>query len=62
MFKRKQTAGFDLSQYEVNQNWSVFVSMAVALLGIIFGVRNHGNQHKSALNQVSIKSTLLIIR
>ncbi|KAI6191080.1 hypothetical protein M3Y97_00188900 [Aphelenchoides bicaudatus] len=51
LFGRKQTANFDLQQQEVNQNISLFTAALVSLIGIIFGVRNHGNLHKSALSQ-----------
>jgi len=43
---------FILDQQEKNQNISVFVTAVVALIGVVFGIRNHGNQNKSAVSQI----------
>jgi hypothetical protein len=52
LFGRKETANFDIGKQESNQNMTIFVTTVASLFGIVLGIRNHGNQHKSALFQI----------
>ncbi|KAI6217659.1 hypothetical protein M3Y99_01755800 [Aphelenchoides fujianensis] len=52
LYGRHEAAKFQIYTHERNQNLTVFVTTLFSLIGIAFGVRNHANQHKSALSQI----------
>ncbi|KAI6206069.1 hypothetical protein M3Y94_00864200 [Aphelenchoides besseyi] len=58
-FGRNGAAGFDLLPTEKNQNITVFVTTLASLVGVMLGVRNHSNDHKSAMSQIVFRLSSL---